>query len=401
MIRILTAGEIGDLLVRRTARMEEAEALVRPILEDVERRGDAALHEYARRFDGFEGKKFCSGLPALEGAVARLSPEFRAALEQAATNVRAFAQLQLPREHLTEIAPGIVAGQLVRPLQSAAAYIPSGRYPLPSTVMMTVVPAVVAGVRDVYVASPRAVDEIDGAAHLLGATRVFRLGGAHAIAAFAFGTATVPQADRIVGPGNVYVAAAKKLLSGQVGIDFVAGPTEILIIADEGDPCWLAADMLAQAEHDVESSAILLTTSHEFAMRVAEEIERQLVSLSTREVAAPAIDRNSAIVVVRSTEEAVLLANTFAPEHLTLYDEALLPSIENAGSVFIGPCSPEAARRLCSGPEPCAADKRACAAARRTIGCGLREGDLGAAVERSGIGVDPGSGGDIGARRRS
>jgi histidinol dehydrogenase len=350
MIRILSNGQIDPLLFRRTARLEEAEHAVQPILDDVQRRGDAALREYARRFDNFTGSNFLADPADLACAATRVTREFRAALEQASANIRAFAAFQLPHDRLLEIAPGILAGQIVRPLDTVAAYIPSGRYPLPSTLMMTAIPAQVAGVPRICVTSPRAVEEIDATAHLLGIHQVYRLGGAHAIAAFAFGTESVPRAGRIVGPGNIYVAAAKKLLSGQVGIDFVAGPTEILIIASDGDPRYLAADMLAQAEHDVEAAALLLTTSRALAERVAAEIDLQLATLSTRDVAAAAILRNSAILIVRSIEEAVDMSNAFAPEHLVLCDEALLGGIRNAGSVFIGPYSPEAAGDYASGP---------------------------------------------------
>jgi histidinol dehydrogenase len=216
--------------------------------------------------------------------------------------------------------------------------------------MMTVIPARVAGVRQVSVACSRPVPEILGTARLLEVADVFQMGGAQAIAAFAFGTRTVPKADRIVGPGNIYVAAAKKLLAGEVGIDFIAGPTEILIIAAEGDPKALAADMLAQAEHDTDASAILLTTSKSLARAVASEIDRQLETLPTAAVAKQSSRRNSAIVIVRSLDEAVELANRFAPEHLSIPDESLLAGIQNAGSVFIGPFSPEAAGDYASGP---------------------------------------------------
>jgi len=202
----------------------------------------------------------------------------------------------------------------------------------------------------VCAASPRPVNEVLGTASVLGVSQFFLMGGAHAIAAFAYGTKTVPKADRIVGPGNIYVAAAKKLLSGEVGIDFVAGPTEILMIADEGNSAWIAADMLAQAEHDTEASAILLTRSKRLAQSVAKEIEKQLAILSTAAVARKAIDRNSAIILVKSTQEAIDLSNRFAPEHLSIHDASLLPLIQHAGSVFIGPTSPEAAGDYASGP---------------------------------------------------
>jgi len=238
----------------------------------------------------------------------------------------------------------------VRPLDTVAAYIPSGRYPLPSTILMTVVPAQVAGVPRICIASPRPVTEVFGTAALLNVGNVFEMGGAQAIAAFAFGTRTVPRADRIVGPGNIYVAAAKKLLAGEVGIDFVAGPTEILIIAAEGDPRHFAADMLAQAEHDVDASAVLLTTSKRLAAAVAKEVERQLADLPTAAVARKAIDRNSAIILVKSLDQAIEISNRFAPEHLSIPDSSLLAKVLHAGSVFIGPHSPEAAGDYASGP---------------------------------------------------
>jgi histidinol dehydrogenase len=215
---------------------------------------------------------------------------------------------------------------------------------------MTAVPAQVAGVANICVACPKAVDEIYGVAHRLGLDQVFQMGGAQAIAAFAYGTKTVPRADRIVGPGNIYVAAAKRLLAGEVGIDFVAGPTEILIIAAEADARFLAADMLAQAEHDTDASAILLTTSRRLAERVAKQLEIQLATLSTAAVARTAIDKNSAIILVDSLDEAVEISNRFAPEHLAIHHEELIPKIRHAGSVFVGPFSPEAAGDYCSGP---------------------------------------------------
>lgn len=350
MIRIIRLSESADLLRNRGARLEEAESTVRPILEDVERRGDAALHEYARRFDNFEGASFEASLSELRLAADRVTTEFRNAVLTASNNIRAFAKHQLPVTHLSEIGPGITAGQAVIPLTAAVAYIPAGRYPLPSTLMMTTIPAQVAGVKQICVTSPRVVDEIDATAHLLGIRRVFRLGGAHAIAAFAFGTASIPRADRIVGPGSIYVAAAKRLLAGRVGIDFVAGPTEILIITDEGNPQHLAADMLAQAEHDVESSAILLTTSRALAEKVAAELTRQLETLPTRAVAEAAISRHSAIILVDRLEQAIEFSNGFAPEHMSIYDDSLVPLITCAGSIFIGPYSPEAAGDYASGP---------------------------------------------------
>jgi histidinol dehydrogenase len=349
-MRILEASQVGRLLARRSARMEEAEATVKPILEAVRRRGDRALMEYARKFDALDRRSV--RVPQAELASARdgLHPEFVRAVETSAANVRAFAECQMPREWSREFRPGMRLGQIVRPLDTVAAYIPAGRYPLPSTLIMTAVPAQVAGVPNICAACPKPVAEVWGTAAWLGVPNVFQMGGAQAIAAFAYGTRTVPRADRIVGPGNIYVAAAKKLLAGEVGIDFVAGPTEILMVAADGDPRHLAADMLAQAEHDTDASAILLTTSKRLAKAVAAEVDEQLKTLPTSPVAAKSVARNSAIVVLRSLDEAMELANRFAPEHLSISDAALLSEVRHAGSVFVGAYSPEAAGDYASGP---------------------------------------------------
>ena len=350
MIRILEAKDAGSLLARKAVRLGEAELIVRPILEAVRRRGDRALLEYGRQFDGLTRKSVVVPVDELKLAERTVSPEFKRAVRAAAKNIRAFAKLQLPIAKRQKLAPGITAGQVVRPLDVVGAYVPAGRYPLPSTLLMTVIPAQVAGVPTICVTSPKAVPEIYATASLLGVERVFQIGGAQAIAAFAYGTQSVPRADRIVGPGNIYVAAAKKLLAGDVGIDFVAGPTEILIIAAEGEPRWIAADMLAQAEHDTDASAILLTTSRQLAAAVQAEIELQLATLPTAATARVAIDKNSAILLVRSIEEAAELSNRFAPEHLSLHHPELLPLIRHAGGIFLGAASPEAAGDYAAGP---------------------------------------------------
>ena len=348
MIRIIPSAKVGPLLTRRAARMTEAETAVRPILADVKRRGDRAVLEYARKFDGLEGHRLEVSADTLRKA--RLSPELSHAVKTASSNIRAYAKLQLPVAKTVAPSPGVKLSQIVRPLDCVAAYIPSGRYPLPSTLMMTVIPAQVAGVRTICAASPRPTDVILGTAAQLKVDHLFQVGGAHAIAAFAYGTRTIPRADRIVGPGSIWVAAAKKIIAGETGIDFVAGPTEILIIATGGTPQWIAADMLAQAEHDTDASAILLTTSRKLAEAVAGEIERQLETLPTAGVARKAIDKNSAIVLVESSEEAVELSNRFAPEHLSIEDPKLIPGIRHAGSIFVGEFSPEAAGDYASGP---------------------------------------------------
>ncbi len=350
MIRIVESKQVERILSRRAARMSKAEEIVRPILDGVRRRGDRALVEYARKFDGLDRNSVTVSGKELEAARKRLAPEFRRAVREASKNIRAFAKLQLPEAKSKTVAPGIKLGQVIRPLDTVAAYIPAGRYPLPSTLMMTVIPAQVAGVPNVCVASPRPVDATLGTASLLKVSHFFQMGGAQAIAAFAYGTRTVPKADRIVGPGNIYVAVAKKLLAGEVGIDFVAGPTEILIVAAEGNPKWLAADMLAQAEHDVDASAVLLTTSKRLALAVAAEVDKQLEQLPTAPVARVSIRKNSAIILVGSLEEAIEISNRFAPEHLSIPEGKLLRKVRHAGSVFLGPTSPEAAGDYASGP---------------------------------------------------
>jgi histidinol dehydrogenase len=345
MLRIIPLSEAQGFVTRKAVRLAEAEAVVAPILEAVRERGDAAVLEYARKFDGFEGTTF--SVPTVGS---RVSQEFLDAIETAADNILEYAEMQLPRETWVDFPDGRRLGYIVRPLESMGAYIPAGRYPLPSTLLMTVVPAQVAGVGTICVTSPHPSAEILAAAEFLGVENVFRIGGAQAIAALAFGTATVPKVDRIVGPGNIYVAAAKKLLAGEVGIDFVAGPTEIVIIADDADPRYIAADMLAQAEHDVEASSILLTTSRSLGERVVLEVSRQLETLSTATVACEAIRNNSAVILCPSLDSAVEASNQLAPEHLSIYDSSLLANIRHAGSVFVGPSSPEAAGDYATGP---------------------------------------------------
>jgi histidinol dehydrogenase len=344
MIRILDFKDAAGLITRKAVRLEEAERIVAPILDDVRKRGDRALLEYARKFDGFSGD---SVRMRVEGSLAR---EMQRAVETVAANIREHARTQLPADGFIDYPDGRRLGQIVRPLDSMGAYIPAGRYPLPSTLLMTVIPAQVAGVATTCVACPNPSAEILGIAQWLGVTHLFRMGGAQAIAALAYGTETVPRVDRIVGPGNIYVAAAKKLIAGEVGIDFVAGPTEIVMIAAEGNAKWIAADMLAQAEHDVDASSILLTTSRALASAVAEEVDRQLAILPTAAVARPSIEDNGAIVIVDTIEQAVEFSNALAPEHLALHDASLLGGIRHAGAVFLGASSPEAAGDYASGP---------------------------------------------------
>jgi histidinol dehydrogenase len=345
MLRIVNLDQAQSFVKRKAVRLAEAEQTVQPILDAVQERGDEAVLEFARKFDGFTGHDL-----KVSTSDARVSDHFVSALETAAKNIREYAELQLPKENWVTFPDGRRLGHIVRPLESMGTYIPAGRYPLPSTLLMTVIPAQVAGVRTICVTSPHPSAEILAAARFLGIPSVFRIGGAHGVAALAFGTATVPKVDRIVGPGNIYVAAAKKLLAGEVGIDFIAGPTEIVIITDDADPRYLAADMLAQAEHDVEASSILLTTSRKLAEQVVLEVERQLQTLVTAPIACEAIRNNSAVILCPSIDAAVEASNRLAPEHLVIYDENLLPQIQHAGSIFVGPSSPEAAGDYASGP---------------------------------------------------
>jgi histidinol dehydrogenase len=350
MLRILPLDQAQTFVNRKSVRLAEAEQTVAPILDAVRKRGDEAVLEYARKFDGLTGSDLTIRPGEWRAAESKVTPEFIGAVDTAAKNIREYAELQLPQETWVRFPDGRRLGYVIRPLESMGAYIPAGRYPLPSTILMTVIPAQVAGVKTICVTSPKPSAEILMTAKLLGVENVFRVGGAQAIAALAFGTATVPKVDRIVGPGNIYVAAAKKLLAGEVGIDFVAGPTEIVIIAEEADPRHLAADMLAQAEHDVEASAILLTTSKKLAEEVAREVGLQLQTLPTAPVACESIRNNSAIILCPSVDAAVEASNRLAPEHLAIYDESLLPKIQHAGSVFLGAHSPEAAGDYASGP---------------------------------------------------
>jgi histidinol dehydrogenase len=350
MIQIVHVRDASRFPMIRSRNTTEYEAAVRPIIEAVRKEGDAGLIRYAREFDGLGELPLRHTDDELECAAQTMCAELRRAVEIAISNVREFAEAELPRERFEEFSPGRKLGWVVRPLEAVACYVPSGRYPLISTLLMTATLAQAAGVPRICVTSPRASADILGCAHMLGIREVYRVGGAQAIAAMALGTKTIARVDRVVGPGNAYVAAAKKLLSGEVGIDFVAGPTEILILAADGDAKVIAADMLAQAEHDVTTSAILITTSERLAQDVSAELETQLRCLPVAEVARQSIDRNGLIAVVPNMEIGVALSNMYAPEHLSLHDPLLLPKIRNAGAIFLGPNSPESAGDYASGP---------------------------------------------------
>ncbi len=343
---------MAKLLRARQTSLADAEAVARRIIEDVRRRGDRALIEYARQFDRLDLRK--QGLTVTRREIRQAYREvpagFVAALRQAAGNIRATARRQLPRAWETAANPGVRVGQMVRPLRCVACYIPGGRFPLPSTLLMSVIPAQVARVREILVTSPRPAPAVLVAADLLGIKRIFRLGGAQAIAAFAFGTESVPRVDKIVGPGNRFVAAAKKLIAGECGIDFVAGPSELVMVASRGNPGWIAADLVAQAEHDPDAVALFITPSRAMAQRV-QTAAGEIVKRLGLQVAGKSLASQGGIIVTRGLAEAAELVNRLAPEHLTLCDGAtgLLDRIESAGSIFLGGYSPVAAGDYASG----------------------------------------------------
>jgi len=305
----------------------------------VRREGDRALVEFARRFDGVSPPLEVSAAEIRAGA-ARAGRDVRRAIERAAAHIARVAQYQLPKPWKRTIAPGVVVEQRLEPLARVGCYVPGGRFPLPSSLLMTALPARVAGTGEVVVACPRPEPPVMAAAVEAGVTRLFRVGGAHAIAALAYGTATVPRADKIVGPGNRYVAAAKRLVAHHCAIDVYARPTEIAIVAGTGRAEWIAADLVAQAEHDPEARALFITWSRLLARRVAAAVALRTAGGS---IAARALSRHGAIIVTRSDSAAIALSNRIAPEHLVIESEALAKQPLTAGSIFIGPMTAQAA----------------------------------------------------------
>ena len=275
-----------------------------------------------------------------------VSEDFKQALNIAAANIRQYCEWQKPQQWRNAVAPGINVGQVVRPLQSAGCYVPGGRYPLPSTMLMTVIPAQVAGVQKIRVVSPRPAPETLATAHFLGVREFYRIGGAQAVAALAYGTATVPKVDKIVGPGNLFVTAAKKLVAFDCGIDFLAGPTEVVIVSERGDPRFIAADLVAQAEHDPDTLAVFITSSPRWRKR---SLPKQSLPPHNNEIAKGSLKENGAILVADSHEQALEFANRIAAEHITVNEEDLV-HVRNAGSIFIGDYSPQAAGDYASGP---------------------------------------------------
>src|SRR6185436_7279309 len=317
----------------------ETDRRVADIVNDVREKGDEALLRYARTYDGLDGDIEISRKEMTAAARAVPAP-VRAAIRTAASNIRAVARRQVPRGWTTRVGRGVTVEQRIVPLDRVGCYVPGGRYPLPSSLLMTAIPAAAAGVSEVVAVCPRPEPAVMAAALEAGVSRLLRLGGAHAVAALAYGTDSVPRVDKIVGPGNRYVAAAKALVSADCGIDFFAGPTEIVIVAARGPASWIAADLIAQAEHDPDARAVLITPSRTLATRVAREVERRVPDSGP---ARDSLRAHGGIIVTSSRAEAMDLANASAPEHLVVDDERLAAMVRCAGSVFVGPWSAQVA----------------------------------------------------------
>ncbi len=359
-MRILNYNDapLSELLIRGVEKAGVTDA-VRDILADVEARGDAALFDYTRRFDGAELTALEVSRAEIDAAYDALDPEFRRVLEEAAENIRAFHAHEKPEGFRMERPDGSVLGRKITPIENVGLCVPGRTAAYPSTVLMTAIPAKLAGCAQLVMISPpgpdgRQPEAILAAAKIAGVDRVFRLGGAQGVAALAYGTESVPKVDKIVGPGSAYVAEAKRQVFGRVDIDMIAGPSEILVVADgKSDPAVVAADLLSQAEHDVLASAVLVTDSAELAGAVAAEVERQLALLPRESIARASVERNGKIIVTDDLMAAVAAANALAPEHLEICVDDPLPYldlVQNAGSVFLGRYCPEALGDYLAGP---------------------------------------------------
>jgi histidinol dehydrogenase len=338
-----------ELLEQRGAtNIARVEPTVRRILADVRRNGDRALQKYAAEFDGLsKGQALLVLREEMKAAWDATAPRLQAAMMVARGNILAFAEAQMPQERMDSRIAGVTTGQIVRSLDSVGCYVPGGRYPLPSTLLMTVTPAQVAGVRRIVVCSPKPARETMAAAWLAGVTEFYRIGGAQAVAAMAYGTATIGRVDKIVGPGNLYVTAAKMLVSSECGIDMPAGPTEIVVTSETGDATGIAADLVAQAEHDPETLAILITSNEELARDVATNVK---VQAKGNAIARQSLGEQGCIFVTATAREARELTNRLAPEHLTVDKMSDLKWVRNAGSVFVGDYSPQSMGDYVSGP---------------------------------------------------
>jgi histidinol dehydrogenase len=345
-------GMVRSLEQRGALNTSKVEKTVTAIVTDVRRRGDAVLRKYAAKFDGLaKGAPLLVSHEEMKAAWDATAPELQAAMQAAQANIRAFAEKQKPGEWTLAIGAGAQVGQIVRPLESVGCYVPGGRYPLPSTLLMTVTPAQVAGVERIVVCSPKPARETLAAAWLAGRTgkdvEFYRVGGAQAIAAMAYGTASIARVNKIVGPGNLFVTAAKQMVQADCGIDMPAGPTEIVVTSETGDAAGIAADLVAQAEHDPETLAVLITSNVVLAQAVKAEVK---VQAKENVIAKVSIATRGCIFVTDSVSEARALTNRLAPEHLTVDTKADLKWVKNAGSVFVGDYSPQSMGDYISGP---------------------------------------------------
>ena len=351
MIKILKVGEVPtDEIFARVMPMANVTDAVADILKNVRERGDEALFDYTERFDRVKLDSFAVTKEEMDEALEQVEPEFLAILERAAARIRKFHEHQLRRDFIVDDEPGIKLGQRIIPVDRAGLYVPGGTAAYPSSVLMDVIPAKIAGVREMVMVTPPGKDgkvnpAILAAASIAGADKIYKLGGAQAIAALAYGTESIPKVDKIVGPGNAFVAEAKKQVYGVVSIDMMAGPSEIMIVSDgKSDPRFVAADLLSQAEHGKDSSAILITDSAELAEAVQAELEDQIPQLLRADIVRTSIDNCGKIIVAGNIDEAIEIANEIAPEHLELcVDEPfeLLKKVRHAGSVFLGRNTPE------------------------------------------------------------
>ncbi|MBR5752267.1 MAG: histidinol dehydrogenase [Clostridia bacterium] len=360
MIRIFRLDEMNrDEVFAREENKTDVSGAVRDIISDVRERGDEALFEYARKFDRVSIDSLRVSEEEIDRAVEDTEPEFKRILERAAANIKAFHSRQVRTGFAVSMENGVVLGQKIEPIERVGLYVPGGTAAYPSSVLMDAIPAKLAGVKELCIATPPQKDgcvapAILAAARVAGVDTVYKMGGAQAVAALAYGTRTVRRVDKIVGPGNAYVTEAKRQVFGRVAIDMIAGPSEIMIVADENSSAReLAADLLSQAEHDRLSSAVLITPSERLAFEVQKELEAQIKRLERRDIARVSIDERGKIIVTKSIGEAVDAANELAPEHLELcVDEpfALLGKVKNAGSVFLGRSCPEALGDYLAGP---------------------------------------------------
>ena len=360
MIRIMKYGEVpnSEIFLRNMPTMNVTDT-VAEILRNVRERGDEALREYTEKFDHTQLESLVVTEEEMREALDEVDPDFLRILRRAAENIRKFHSRQVRNSFIINDEDGILTGQKVIPVDRAGLYVPGGTAVYPSTVLMDVIPAKIAGVKEVILTTPPGRDgkinpAVLAAASVAGADRIVKIGGAQAIAALAFGTESVPKVDKIVGPGNAFVAEAKRQVYGLVSIDMIAGPSEILVVADgKSNPAWVAADLLSQAEHDKVASAVLVTDSAELAEKVSEEIEKQIPELIRSEIARVSIDQNGKIIVADDLRAAIEIANEIAPEHLELCVDNpfdYLDGIRHAGSVFLGRNCPEALGDYLAGP---------------------------------------------------